>query len=173
MSGEQEPAARPPAAMMRMVGRGAQLKLVNGSTRTGFVYAVDPETACVLLLVKDPQHDAWSVSAAMPGSIASFSEEDLGGAEAFAAAMSACPLVSDGGGGAPSFSPEELEERRRRLEELLRLHRLDVAPCEGGALAVLGGVVRVEAPYTADSCRSTNDMVLQQIAVLIAKLDQV
>ena len=51
-------------------------------------------------------------------------------------------------------------------------HRLDVhVDSDGATLLVMGGLVRVDPPYTQETCSSSNELVLQKVCKLMASLD--
>ena len=65
------------------------------------------------------------------------------------------------------FTSEDLLKRRNKLHQLLELNRLPVCIEENDVLSVVNGIAFIEPPYTVDSCRSTNTIVLDRVMRIV------
>ncbi|XP_012561809.2 uncharacterized protein LOC105847063 [Hydra vulgaris] len=65
------------------------------------------------------------------------------------------------------FTSEDLLKRRDKLYQLLELNRLPVTVQDNGILSVVNGIALIEPPYTVDTCRSANTIVLDRVMRIV------
>ena len=74
------------------------------------------------------------------------------------------------GASQPAMSAESITARRQALLALLASRRIPVSEASPSELLVLG-VLRVAAPYTAETCTCENEIVLGRFCTILAELD--
>ena len=65
------------------------------------------------------------------------------------------------------IQPEEISCRQKKLQDWLELNRLPVSIANDNILSVVNGLALIEPPYTVESCRSTNTIVLDRVMRIV------
>ena len=151
------------------VGKHLSVTLVNGEMLHGFCYTVDPVTLSFILIVKDLQRTGkfitklvikHSVKDVMTVNI----PLDYQG-ENFELYLERLNDALRGNGMA--MDPSEIFRRKEKLCKWLNLNHLPVLEREDNILSVVNGVAMIEPPYTVESCRSSNTIVLDRVMKIV------
>ena len=151
------------------VGKHLSITLVNGEMLHGFCYTVDPVTLSFILIVKDLQRTGkfitklvikHSVKDVMTVNI----PLDYQG-ENFELYLERLNDALRGNGMA--MDPSEIFRRKEKLCKWLNLNHLPVLEREDNILSVVNGVAMIEPPYTVESCRSSNTIVLDRVMKIV------
>ena len=67
--------------------------------------------------------------------------------------------------------PREEEGRLGRLDQVVRQVSHEGGGGRHSCLVLMGGLCRIEAPYTLNSCFSSNALVLERVTALLQELD--
>eukprot|EP00058_Branchiostoma_floridae_P024604 XP_002610094.1 hypothetical protein BRAFLDRAFT_60087 [Branchiostoma floridae] len=144
------------------VYKEVEITTVDGRKHRGWVYTVDPVSESVVLVQfeEDRKKTVEMVMGhAMKGIIVVNEDIDCHKEE-----LDHIFITADD----TRFSKQDLETRRDELKQWLEKNRLPVKVSgkEGELLSISDALV-IEPPYSAESCRSTNEIILGRIQALI------
>lgn len=151
------------------VGKYLSISLVNGEMLHGFCYTIDPVTLSVILIVKDlhksgkfitklvTQH---SVKDVMPINIPlDYQGKNF---EHYLERLNDALK-----GNSMEMGPSEIFKRKEKLCNWLNMNHLPVLERGDNILSVVNGVAMIEPPYTVESCRSSNTIVLDRVMKIV------
>jgi len=163
---EQHPIfSKDPSHWMKCIGTSVEIVTRDGCYHTGSVYTVDPVSESIVLAnIPADKSDTLNMKIILGHAIRSWT-----------------PLSNDG----PTlnmdnlFKPKELtnissvkiKQLQERLRSWLLKNRLPVNACtEDPSVLIVADILRIEAPYTAENCVCTNEIVLGRIQGLIKNM---
>ena len=150
--------------LLNMLGKEVNFTFLDNTSLTGRVYTVDPETHNFIVM------NSMTTTLLPFSNITNFTI--ISGIK-----QPQEVLLSDLQGIDEEHFPQTVHHVTSTNCELLRkrlIHHLDQhrVPCEvKGDEVVIAGVVVCKPPYNADSCASTNDIILGRIQSILKKLD--
>ena len=144
--------------------------LNDSSTIEGECFTVDPVTKSIVLISEEKETNVYSSHIILPHAVKTISVE-----------TSAAPMLDSQkyqeykekfirllNGRNENNSPNENNSLRRdKLKKWLEENRIPVTVLDGNQLSVINGIVIIEPPYTVDSCRSTNTIVLGKLMEIV------
>ena len=151
------------------VGKYLSITLVNGEMLHGFCYTIDPVTLSFILIVKDLQGTGKFVTKL----VIQHSVKDVMTvnipldyqSENFENYLERLNDVLKGN--SMEMDPSEIFRRKEKLCNWLNLNHLPVLEREDNILSVVNGVAMIEPPYTVESCRSSNTIVLDRVMKMV------
>ena len=66
-----------------------------------------------------------------------------------------------------NYSLDHIVERKEHMKNWLEQNRLPVSLLQDDIISVVNGLALIEPPYTVDSCRSTNTIVLDRVMRIV------
>ncbi|XP_030599017.1 gem-associated protein 6 [Archocentrus centrarchus] len=147
-----------PLRWLHYVNKQVKVRTGKGDEHSGWLLSVDPVSASAVLLTFS--ETAASVRVVMGHAVKEVEvlrEADEVTAERLRAALLPPSL--------PSLDPEELRRRRGGVRRWLQENRVPVE--EQGEQLTVAGVLTITAPYTAEDCSSSNQIILDRIQRLI------
>jgi len=166
-STEQHPIfTKDPSAWMRSIGSVVEIISSDGCRHTGSVYTVDPVSESVVLATVPEDNSKKELDLKLI----------LGHA-----IRSMTPIAEQGPvlkldnlfkpQNQSNLSGADLKQHQERLRSWLLKNRLPVSVCkEDSSVLIVADILRVQAPYTAESCQCTNEIVLGRIQGLIKNM---
>ncbi|XP_063053723.1 gem-associated protein 6 [Engraulis encrasicolus] len=143
-------------------------KFVNVSTHSsqykGWVFTVDPVSASIVL-VTFPDASPPRVQVVLGHQVASVEVLQDDGSHGNASRLASVFSSSGGGGGVALVTPEELQQRRASMRRWIERHHIPVT--EDGELLRVAGVLTISAPYGAEDCSSSNEIILSRVQSLL------
>ncbi|KAH3765490.1 gem associated protein 6 [Pelomyxa schiedti] len=136
-------------------------------TVTGFLYTIDPEAFHVILVSEADKGSGIKTTCVFSSTIQHM--EVVSGSK--------CTLDLTGDDisvlwRTPNLvSVESLNNRKQALLQLLSEQRINFEEKEGGAVDVLGGALKIEQPYTPNSCYSSNSLLLERMQTLLRRCE--
>lgn len=151
------------------VGKYISISLVNGEMLHGFCYTIDPVTLSVILIVKDLHKSGKFITKL----VTQHSVKDVMAIN--------IPLDYQGKnfehylerlndalkGNSMELGPSEIFKRKEKLCNWLNMNHLPVLERGDNILSVVNGVAMIEPPYTVESCRSSNTIVLDRVMKIV------
>ena len=149
------------------VGKNIQIQCKNGETQSGHCYTIDPISNTIVLLYFS--EGSPKIRFVLEHAIEAVSQLDQNCdseilPEEFITQLDG--FLFDKAGFSRSCKPIQLEVRRLKLKKWFHLNRLPVEE-EGLILSVANGQAMIEPPYTINSCRSANTIVLDRVMKLV------
>ncbi|CAH1263038.1 gem-associated protein 6-like [Branchiostoma lanceolatum] len=153
---------RPPGFWRSYVYKEIEVTTVDGRKHLGWVYTVDPVSESVVLAQFEEDREK-TVEIVMRHAIKGITvvNEDI---ESHKEELDHMFITAED----TNFSKHDLKTRRDELKLWLEKNRLPVKVSgkEGELLSISDALV-IEPPYSAESCRSTNEIILGRIQALI------
>ncbi|XP_013393419.1 gem-associated protein 6-like [Lingula anatina] len=158
--------SRDPAEFVNFVNKEVCVTLEDESQHIGWVYTIDPVTENIILVnfINGEEKLELLMGHAVKDIVILNSNKETHKAELDR--MFKLQVVTQ-------LTPEEMKQRQEKLRCWLMKHRIPVQTTDNECLSVSDALV-IEPPYTAESCRSTNEIVLGRVQGLIKNMpDQV
>jgi gem associated protein 6 len=157
-----------PEELVGFVYKEVRLTCTDGAARQGWVYTVDPVSECVVL-VRFGESNSLTMEIVLQHAIKEMTIVDHD-SEKHRAQLDQLFLLR-GNDSAVVLSKDETLTKRDKVKEWLLQHRIPVevssTNCE---VLVFSDVLTVHPPYTADSCLSTNEIVLSRIQDILKQI---
>ena len=157
-----------PSEWMNYVGKEVCVTVETGDSHTGWVYTVDPVSQSVALVrFNDTDNDDTVTLKVVMGhgiqSIVILDENSMKHKAELDALFKPREVLT--------ASPEELKNQQDRLKSWLLKNRIPVEVSgDNSELLFISDALTIEPPYTKDSCRSTNQIILGRVQGLISNM---
>jgi len=169
------------ASASQLIGRRITLSLGDGSTRGGWLHAVDPESISAVLVTPPPQGTASVVFGASIAGCAVVSGAEPWYGASLGDLLPALPKGEWSWDGAPGAGGDHagrdgdgapadaaaVEARRAALCVVLQKARLPYTQTADGGIAVLGGAAWCGPPFAPENCEGENEMMLVRLRELV------
>ena len=148
-------------SLHRYVDKKISICLSDNSRKVGWVYAIDPVTHTVVLQEETEDLNAKKLTFVMGHAISRVVLEEDEGPRPVKIDFLESEKTKE-------YSQDELLKRKGDLIDWLTKNRIPVTESsEDSAMLSVMGVLLVEPPYDGDSCRCSNEIVLDRIQKLI------
>lgn len=155
-----------PALWMNYLHKEVCVTAVGGKTHTGRVYTVDPVSQSIVLM-RCGDSDEVTVEVVMGHAVQTVDILDEATSQ-YEPIMHALfkPKTS-------LQEPLQLKAKRDKLKSWLQKNRLPVTECGvNGEQLSISDALTIDPPYEADSCNSTNEIILGKIQGLIKNMPE-
>jgi len=153
-----------PSDWIQFVGTNVEIVTRDGGMHKGSVYTVDPVSGSIVLANSNPPTEQLNMKIILGHAIRSCTPLLTQGTSVNMDKLFKPKLPTD-------ISSTELKLSQERLRSWFLKNRVPVVVCERDRSAlVVADVLRIEAPYTAEDCISTNEIVLGRIQGLIKNM---
>ncbi|XP_022789427.1 gem-associated protein 6-like, partial [Stylophora pistillata] len=151
----------PSVSLREFIDKKITICVCDNSRKVGWVLAIDPVTYTVVLQEETENLNSKKLTFVMGHAIKRVVLEENGGARP--PKINFLELEST-----KEYSQDEIVKRKGDLIEWLTKNRIPVTESseDSGVLSVMG-VLFVEPPYDPESCRCSNEIVLDRIQKLI------
>lgn len=143
------------------------IETVNGKSLRGECFTIDPVTKSVVMIIQNNENK-FVVEIIMQHAVKTIRvEENSTFTDVLSLALFKTQLNDKIFGGMNNFDKKTLNERKTILLGWLRKNQLPVQLTDSDSLSVVNGIAMIEPPYTVESCRSTNTIVLDKVMKMI------
>ena len=157
-----------PENLHKLVGCFVHISLCEGEQLRGWVYTIDPVSLTIVIAKDDdtnadsnefdPRTIVFVLSQAVQQlRVIDTTRKEPEWLQTFALKQR------------HKYTEDELQNRKAKLIEWLHKNRVPILDSDEDAVQVVGGLV-IEAPYDIDSCKGTNEIVLERIRKLISSM---
>jgi len=154
-----------PSAWMSSIGSVVEIRTYDGAIHIGTVYTVDPVSESVVLASDTTEEDKLELKLILGHAIRSMSQAKDSSVSQLGLENLFIPKEQKG------LSEQDLKKLQERLRSWLLKNRLPVLiDREEPEVLVVADILRIQPPYSADSCQCTNEIVLGRIQGLIKNM---
>ena len=143
------------------------IELVNGKSLKGECFTIDPVTKSVVMIIQNEEDKKLFIEIVMRHAVKNIEIEENLPIDVTLLTEFKMSLNGKLFGGMDNFSEESLGKRKNTLLAWLKKNQLPVELTDSNSLSVVNGVAMIEPPYTVESCRSTNTIVLDKVMKMI------
>ena len=160
-----------PDKLHNLVHRFVHITLCEGGELLGWVYTIDPVSNAIVI-AKENVENAAEKHDSDPRSIVFVMSKAVKKLRVMETAKQEPEWLQNFAVKKQQhFTDDELQKRKTNVIEWLNKNRVPILDDskENEVVKVLGGLV-IEPPYDADSCKGTNEIVLERIRKLISSM---
>ena len=154
-----------PSEWMQYIYKEVCVVTEAGTSYTGRVYTIDPVSQSIVLVSFDGD-TVSRIRAVMGHSVQHVVVVDEN-TDKYKEALDSLFRTKDH----VALSPDELSERKEKLRLWLLKNRIPVSVSgENSDVLMIADALSIQAPYNAESCQSTNEIILGRIQGLITSM---
>lgn len=148
-----------PSSLAQFIDQHVTFTLCDGRKISGFVYTIDPVSYCVVMV----QNNDENITFIMGHSVKLIARTEHDGHQESIKFMDSFVNRDN-----KLYSKDELIDKKEKLKDWLSKNRIPVQE-KDDRLHVMG-LLWIEQPYDSESCRCTNEIVLNRVRNLIENI---